>query len=117
MILPDQPMPPFLEVTGQVRTFVFLSRLAMLFALGPIFIAGEGIQRSLVVLGGTVLGLTCLAAICLTIRCPACGAYVLWHGVRTVRLPRCPEWVSTFDRCPSCHLGGDELLERGADAE
>mgnify|MGYP000372926654 CR=1 FL=1 len=107
-------MNTFLEASGQVRTFLFLSRLAMFFGLAPIFIPGEPALRSAILLGGSALALICLALICMRIRCPACGARVLWRGFRTVSLARLPVWVSTFDRCPSCQVGGDELFDKAA---
>lgn len=99
-------MNTFLEASGQARTFVLLSRLAMLFGLAPIFIPVEPPVRSGILLGGSVLALACLAVLCMTIRCPACGARVLWRGFRTVPFMRLPAWIATFDCCPSCQAGG-----------
>jgi len=90
---------------GQWNKFVFLSLVEILG--GVLLFAGlstlENTKLSFMLgISGTIIGLLAFAILCVSLRCPHCGARWMWMAVSKVNSPIWQERVVGLSSCPKC---------------
>ena len=63
------------------------------------------------VLGGALLGLVSLAAMCLSVRCNHCGARWVWMAISTQKVFQWWTWLMSQTVCPKCGNAPDGQVE------
>ena len=72
-------------------------------------LAGENVNLSIfLVLSGLGISLAGFILGCGTIRCPGCGARLLWKAVREQQSGNWLAWLMSLKRCPVCGAHSDE---------
>jgi hypothetical protein len=66
-------------------------------------LAGQDVNLSIfLILAGLGLSIAGFALGCVTIKCPRCGARLLWKAVREQPSDRWYSWLMSLETCPVC---------------
>jgi hypothetical protein len=81
---------------------VVLAAVATCYLVPQPLAAMFGVSPTLITLSATAAGLALLIGACLSVRCPACGLSLVWHGVSKKAASGWLSWLLDVQTCPRC---------------
>ena len=98
----------YVKAAGQMWKFYLFFMTFPLVGLALVFsalkgVAGENINLSIfLVLSGLSLGIAGFILGVVTVKCPKCGARLLWKAVKEQPSQNWLFWLMGLDKCPAC---------------